>query len=260
MGEPSDLRATILCDDEPAPVIVVPPSSDAPFVLTCEHASNLVPRKLDSLGLSAAQLSSHIALDNGAYAVAQSLAAQTGGCLVAQAYSRLVIDCNRLPHSDQLIPRMADGVMVPGNSGEQQRSERLREIYHPFHDEVARQLALQKSRGANPPAIVAIHSFTPELSGVMRPWHIGVCYDPEDRLGSMLVVRLRRQRADLCIGDNEPYDYDPSDDATLSLHSSLGIRPGVLIEIRANEIDTAQKQRVVAQLLASALSDVLSSY
>ena len=39
-----------------------------------------------------------------------------GACLIAQTYSRLVIDCNRAPGHPQSVAQVSDGVTIPGNA------------------------------------------------------------------------------------------------------------------------------------------------
>src|SRR5204862_5116957 len=79
-------------DEEPG--VEVRDGSGA-FVVVCEHASNRLPRALGLLGLTPADLERHIAFDPGAAELAAAIAERTGGALVQQRYSRLVIDCNR---------------------------------------------------------------------------------------------------------------------------------------------------------------------
>ena len=67
----------------------------APLVLTCEHASHVVPVEYDELGLDVEQLTDHIGWDIGACDVTQALAARFDAAAVLAGVSRLVIDCNR---------------------------------------------------------------------------------------------------------------------------------------------------------------------
>src|SRR5258706_8978523 len=67
----------------------------SPFLLTSDHYGRLIPRALGDLGLSKSELARHIAWDPGIAGVADALAKHLGAHLIAQRYSRLVIDCNR---------------------------------------------------------------------------------------------------------------------------------------------------------------------
>src|SRR5258706_306166 len=92
-GAPSLLLGTA---DVP-PVLEKNPAGRSPFLLTCDHYGRLIPRALGDLGLPAADMERHIAWDVGIAGVAEQLATALDAHLVAQSYSRLVIDCNRPP-------------------------------------------------------------------------------------------------------------------------------------------------------------------
>src|ERR1700742_2511370 len=69
----------------------------SPFLLTSDHHGRLIPRSLGDLGLPAGELTRHIAWDVGIAGVAAALSKDLDAHLIAQRYSRLVIDCNRPP-------------------------------------------------------------------------------------------------------------------------------------------------------------------
>ena len=176
------------------------------WVLTCEHASAAVPRAYAGLGVARPARLDHIGWDIGARGVQREIARRLGIAAVASRWSRLLIDCNRDHHDPSLIVQVSDGVVVPGN-GKVSAAERARRIalYHaPYHAAVERTLTRVKRR--NPDAavqILALHSFTPAMGGVARPFDIGVLFDayPElaKRLGRALEGLGHRVRY------NEPY-------------------------------------------------------
>ena len=59
---------------------------------------------LGDLGLPESELTRHIAWDIGIAGVAEMLSKHLDAHLIAQRYSRLVIDCNRPPHVASSIP------------------------------------------------------------------------------------------------------------------------------------------------------------
>jgi pilus retraction protein PilT len=79
------------------------------FVFVVDHAGWRIPRRLDDLGLPQSELRRHIAWDIGGLAVASRTAAALDAPLIAQNYSRLVIDCNRDPRSRPRLRRSASG-------------------------------------------------------------------------------------------------------------------------------------------------------
>src|SRR5713101_6357966 len=74
------------------PVLEENAAGRSPFLLTCDHYGRLIPRVLGDLGLPASELSRHIAWDIGIAGVATALSKQLDAHLIAQRYSRLVID------------------------------------------------------------------------------------------------------------------------------------------------------------------------
>ena len=52
--------------------------------------------------------------------------------------------------------------------------------------------------------LLVMHSFTPEMKGFKRPWHVGVLWNDDPRLPEPLLAELRKD-ASLVVGDNEPY-------------------------------------------------------
>ncbi|MGO8506455.1 N-formylglutamate amidohydrolase, partial [Rhizobium leguminosarum] len=71
----------------------------SPVLLVCEHDSNALPAVFGDLGLPSEALSSHIAWDPGALAVARILSEALDDTLAYQRFSRLIYDCNRPPSS-----------------------------------------------------------------------------------------------------------------------------------------------------------------
>ena len=72
--------------------------------MTCDHYGRLIPRALGDLGLPESELTRHIAWDIGIAGVAEALSDHLDAHLIAQRYSRLVIDCNRPPGAASSIP------------------------------------------------------------------------------------------------------------------------------------------------------------
>src|SRR4051795_8819684 len=89
----------------------------SPFLLTCDHYGRLIPQALGDLGLPASELTRHIAWDIGIAGVAEQLSKHLDAHLIAQRYSRLVIDCNRPPCVASSIPVLSETTAVPGNEG-----------------------------------------------------------------------------------------------------------------------------------------------
>jgi len=133
---------TLLADGDVAPLLERNARGTSPILLTCDHYGRLLPRKLGDLGLPPSELERHIAWDIGIAGVAERLADALDAHLIAQRYSRLVIDCNRPHQSAGSIPLISEATAIPGNAGLSQTeiAQRRTEIFAPYHDCIRRAL------------------------------------------------------------------------------------------------------------------------
>lgn len=235
---------------------VINPGGRAPVLLTCDHATNHVPREVGGghLGLSDADMARHIAYDIGARGLTLALAERMDAPAVLSGFSRLVIDPNRGEDDPTLVMRLYDGTIVPENrhitATEVER--RLLAYHRPYHRALTAVIDGLVDRGT-PPVIVAIHSYTPQLRGrPLRPWHVGVLWHHDARMARPLLARLRAEPG-LCIGDNEPYTGQLEGDS-MSRHGTGRGLPHVLIEMRHDLIDSDGDQRAWADRLAPMLA------
>jgi predicted N-formylglutamate amidohydrolase len=244
-----DLAQPLLAPDEPPPVIEANTDSTSPFLFTCDHYGRAIPRALGDLGVAARDLTRHIAWDIGIAGVAERLAADMDVHMIAQRYSRLVIDCNRPFAVASSIPQLSEATEIPGNGGLNATDveARQRAIFAPYHARIAQALDARKARGL-PTILVSLHSFTPVYAGVARPWHIGTLYQHDNRLPPLLLELLRAE-GDLVVGDNEPYAVSDLTDYTIPVHAE---RRGLInsgIEIRQDLIADESGQRQWAERL-----------
>ena len=149
----------LLGSQDVPPVLEENAAGRSPFLVTCDHYGRLIPEALGDLGLPESELSRHIAWDIGIAGVAERLSKQLDAHLIAQRYSRLVIDCNRPPGAASSIPVISEATAVPGNEGLSNESKeiRRREIFDPYHrriDEVIGQ-PLGNAGNADVPGDVA---------------------------------------------------------------------------------------------------------
>ena len=97
----------LLSPGDPDPVIVLNPGGPSDFFLTGDHAGRAIPRKLGQLGVPDSEMDRHIAWDIGIAGVIERLSASLDATAVSQAYSRLVIDCNRDPSWPSAMPTVS---------------------------------------------------------------------------------------------------------------------------------------------------------
>ena len=250
-------RYPLLAADELGPAIVRAGSPDCRFVLVADHAGNAIPRALGDLGLSEDDCIRHIAWDIGIAGVAEALAARLDAPLVRQRYSRLVIDCNRDPARADAIPEISDGTTIHGNVGlsQRERATRIAAIHAPYHAAIAATLVARRQQ----PIVVALHSFTPVMSGFARPWHAGVLHDRGDTRFSDAVLSGLRARTEASVGDNEPYAMDGID-FTVPHHCYEAGCPYAELELRQDLIADLPGQERWAQLLVEVLGAALSNF
>jgi predicted N-formylglutamate amidohydrolase len=213
-------------------------------LVVSDHASNHVPADID-LGIAPELLGQHMAYDIGVAEVGALLAARAGFAAFQCGFSRLVLDVNRDEHAASVIPHASDGHEIPGNVlDEAGHSARIARFHRPYH------AALASVLDDRPPALIlSIHSFTPRLAsdpGGARPWHVGVLYNADDR-GARLALPLLEAEG-LCVGDQQPYSGRQLN-YTMNRHAEAEGRPYLGVEIRQDEIDTAQGQAVWAERL-----------
>ena len=226
------------------------------YLLTCDHYGRLIPKVLGDLGLEEGELTRHIAWDIGIAGVAETLSQQLDAHLIAQRYSRLVIDCNRPPHVASSIPRISEATTIPGNEGLSREAAALRrrEIFDPYHRKIDA-IIDQRLRDHRPTVLVALHSFTPVYAGIARPWHIGALYHRDTSLPPLL-LKLLRSEPDLVVGDNEPYAVSDETDYTIPLHGEARGLISTGIEIRQDLISDQAGQQQWAERLARILGGI----
>lgn len=249
-----DFRPTdsLLDARDPAPVALR--GGPAPFVLTVEHAGRAVPRRLADLGLPPGEIDRHIGWDIGALDLALAMARRLPAVVIAQRYSRIVIDANRPREAEDLIPEATDGTTVPANAGlsDRDRAQRWDEIHRPFHDAVADHC----DQGAR--ALIAVHSYDPQRrsDAEVRPWPVGLLWRQENALAEGLARSLADAAPALPLGINQPYEIEDTSDFTIPVHGEARGLPHVLVEVRNDLIRDAAGIARFADLLARACLDL----
>ncbi|QWG24354.1 N-formylglutamate amidohydrolase [Bradyrhizobium sediminis] len=240
----------LLGPQEVTPVLEENAGGRSPFLLTCDHYGRLIPRALGDLGLPESELTRHIAWDIGIAGVAEALSKQLDAHLIAQRYSRLVIDCNRPPSAPSAIPHVSEATLIPGNQeiANDAIEARRRQIFDPYHRRIEQAIDARLRKGV-PTVLVALHSFTPVYKGSARPWHIGTLYHRDTRLPPLL-LKLLRAESGLVVGDNEPYAVSDATDYTIPVHGEARGLMNSGIEIRQDLIAGPAGRRQWADRLA----------
>lgn len=216
------------------------------ILIVSDHASNRVPADID-LGIDPALLGEHIAVDLGVAEVAKRMAERPGIAAFLGNISRLVCDFNREEHAPAVVPIASDGHAIPGNALNHAPHEaRVARFFYPYHNALA---ALLDDK---PQALIlSLHSFTPRLASHpddARPWQVGVLYNHDDRAARVAIPMLEAEG--LIVGDQQPYSGHLLN-ATMNRHAEAEGRPYLGIEIRQDQIATADQQDQWAERLAA---------
>jgi predicted N-formylglutamate amidohydrolase len=243
----------LLAADEPSPVFAERPQGGSSFVIVVDHAGARIPRALANLGLPASELERHIASDIGSLGLARRMSALLDAPLIAQSYSRLVIDCNRDPCVASSIAEISEWTAVPGNVGrsDAELAARRAEIFDPYHAHI-RALLDQRQAAGRRTILIAQHTMTDIYKGNARAMHGAVLYNRDRRFAGIVLDMLRREPG-LTFADNQPYFVSDETDYSIPRHGEARGLPHVEIEIRQDLVREEAGQAAWAERLARAL-------
>jgi predicted N-formylglutamate amidohydrolase len=254
MNHPSPL----LAQDEPPAYLEERTDGASDFLITVDHASARIPRALQDLGVSAAELQRHIAWDIGALGIARGLSARLDATMIASNYSRLVIDCNRDPSVPSSMPTVSEYTAIPGNAqlSDADRERRVTALFRPYQTRIAELIAARTAAGRRT-ILVCQHSMTNRYKDDQRQMHAAILYNRDRRYAGAVLDALRVD-TDLTIADNQPYFVSDETDYTVPVHAERNGLLHVEIEVRQDLVTTPDGQEEWADRLARALLDARS--
>lgn len=244
----------LISTTDPNPILSHGSDRISPFVVVCDHAGKAVPKRLKGLGLADELVSDHIGWDIDAWPLAAELADRLGAPAIGQAYSRLVIDCNRRRDVVGSMAASSDGIPVPGNLSlsQRDRDRRAGEIMVPYQTVIGTRIEMARRMAW--PCIVSVHSCTPRLrDGAWRPWQVGVISGPDARMKKLVLRDLRAVAPSLEIGNNQPYQVDMEGDYTLPCHAEANGLPYVEFEVRNDCFVDGGERAWICAILAGSL-------
>ena len=256
MPEGQNNYTELLSASEPTPYRVMNPLVESPILLVCDHASFRFPEALGDMGLDPFARRCHLAVDIGAGPLTERLAESLGATAVLAQYSRLVVDCNRQLLDPSAFLVFGDGIFIPGNSNLSQadKDRRSDAIYWPYHGAISDQVARLRAVGP-PPLFVSVHSFTPVLNGISRPWQMGVLWDADEEVARIMIDELGT--TGYTVSDNEPYTGKAPQDFTIDHHAEAAGLRHAAIEVRQDLIDNEPGVEEVAVFLHRSIEAVL---
>ena len=249
---------TLIGPEDPPPFRIINESGSAKALLVGDHASRAFPQAMNRLGLEEWVLDRHVAYDIGTRQLIYNLSERMNAPAVLAGYSRLIVDYNRDLDDRTAFPEVSDGIRIPGNQGltERDKALRVQSFYQPYRDAIEGILDGLRNKGITP-ALISIHSFTPAMAGVRRPWHVGILWDKDPRMAIPLMEKLRSVPG-LNVGDNEPYSGRHPADFTIDRHAEAAGLPYASIEVRQDLIDSDDGADRWAGILGNALNEILA--
>lgn len=217
---------------------VINKDSKHPIILTCEHASNKIPKGYENLGLEYKYFDTHIARDKGCREITTELANRIGATAFVAEYSRLFVDLNRKTSEAELIVPVSDKITILGNQNisDDERKNRIEKFYKPYHQAIDNKIQSLKEQGIEP-IIFSIHAYTSQLQGgAFRPWNCGILYLEKTEFTKKIIKNIQKIEG-LTVGLNEPYDLRKYKTGSSVIHGYDQNLDNCLIEIRDSEFD-----------------------
>ena len=233
------------------------PGSLAPLVLTCEHARNRLPAGCAPDAHERTILRSHWGFDIGAWQVTRALARRLGASGIGGRWSRLWIDLNRRVDDPTLIRESVEGHLLSWNArvGPHERERRVLGHHAPYHEALDRLIIRRLVRGRRP-LLLAVHTFTPRLSGRPRSFDAGVLYERERHLARVLGRELRR--AGLRVRYNAPYSGMAGMMYSVDRHGKHHGLPCLELELNQDLFSGRSRAAALVRVVEGAVRELLS--
>jgi predicted N-formylglutamate amidohydrolase len=235
--------------------LAVSGGSVSQVILTCEHASKRLPRRLEANREARRFLDDHWGWDIGAWSLTRAVAARLGAGALGGRWSRLWIDLNRPIADPTLIRPEVEGFVLPWNRRLRPASieRRVLEFHSPYHAEVDRQVLRRLVRGVRP-ILISVHTFTPELRGQQRAFDAGVLFKNHRSLACALGKGLRK--TGLRVRYNEPYSGLAGMMYAVDRHGSHHGLPCLELEFNQNLLRTLKQADLMARAVAPVLERI----
>lgn len=156
------------------------------LILTCEHATNMLPSPYDLLFKNEQdRLKTHEGYDIGAFEVYKSLQ-NLAYYSSHYPWSRLLIEVNRSLHH----PNLFSSISKKMDKAEKKRV--IVDYYEPYRNQIQQKIEETINRGEQV-LHLSIHSFTPILNGNVRETDFGILYDPKRKSEKDWTERFKKE-------------------------------------------------------------------
>ena len=233
----------------------MPPVS---VIITCEHASNFIPKPYRHLFIKEHSiLATHQGYDIGALSVAKKLKKDLNATLFHSQVSRLLIDTNRSIHHPNCFSRFSKNLI-------KKDKVLLAQKYYHYHLSRIFQEVEKKIQSKKLVLHLAIHSFTHQLNEETRNNDIGFLYDPKRESEKKICTAWKKKcfliQPNIKIRMNYPYKGN-SDCLTTNLRKRWNSSQYMGIEIELNQklMNSYFLKKIYIPLLSS-LQSVLPQF
>jgi predicted N-formylglutamate amidohydrolase len=225
---------------------------EGPLVITCEHASNRIPRPIATTSDDKAWLATHWGWDIGARTVSRELVRRSRSFAVMARFSRLLCDPNRPPDDREFIRKDTEGWALTFNRGIQESDVAWRrgEYFDAYHEAVDAAIRARLERPGDA-VLLSIHSFTPIWNGRMRAMDIGVLYDNFEPIARRLADELTKEGFQTAL--NEPYSALDGLNYAVGRHGTEHGLVYLEIEVNQSLVSTPARARKLAVRFGNAL-------
>lgn len=223
-------------------------------LLTCEHATNTMPKPFQWHTQDVWLKDTHWAYDLGANDFMIDVARQLGTVGVGARFSRLLCDANRPIASQTLFRTIADGrpIFMNQEMTEDDAQWRLWKYYVPYHQKLG-----EVANALDPSLVISVHSFSPNYEGEKRPFELGVLCTHNEALANRIADQFQAGGFDVRV--NEPWSgkdgfmFSADSVAISSPHS----RKAMMLELRNDlAVDFGWRARVAGVLYKSLQSEM----
>ncbi len=228
---------------------------EGPLVITCEHASNRIPRPIATTDDDRAWLATHWGWDIGARTLSRELVRRSRSYAVLARFSRLLCDPNRPPNHRDFIRKETEGWSLTFNRTleEQEIARRQTQYFDAYHAAVDSAIRTRMARpGSGDVVLLSMHSFTPIWNGRMRAMDIGVLFDKFEPIAQRLCEELTKEGFQTAL--NEPYSALDGLNYAVGRHGTAHGLVYLELEVNQSLIATPARARKVAARLSRAVS------
>ncbi|MGM0391335.1 MAG: N-formylglutamate amidohydrolase [Bacteroidota bacterium] len=216
------------------------------FLLTCEHGGNEIPEDYKKYFINAGNiLNSHRGYDPGALDMFYFLK-DLADYSYYKTTSRLLIELNRSLHHSKLFSEFTKNLSL------EEKNSIVDQFYLPYRNSVEGLISEILEKGEKV-IHVSVHSFSPEIDGIVRNADVGLLFDPskaeEKNYCKILKKQLLLSEPKLEVRFNYPY-LGKADGLTTFLRKKFPHNySGIELEINQkfsveNQMDAALKDRI----------------